>query len=50
MTRKPLGSMGTPTRVVVADRVVFLCCDGCKEALEAEPARYLAVLPAQPSP
>jgi membrane fusion protein, copper/silver efflux system len=50
VTRKALGSMGTPTRLVVADRVVFLCCDGCKDALEAEPARYLAVLPAQPSP
>ena len=50
VTRKALGSMGAPTRVAVAGRVVFLCCGGCKDALEAEPARYLAVLPAQPSP
>lgn len=50
VTRKPLGSMGTPTRVVVADRVVFLCCDGCKETFAAERSRYLAVLPAQPIP
>ncbi len=50
VTRKALGSMGTPTRVVVAGRVIFLCCGGCKDALEAEPVRYLAELPAQPSP
>ena len=35
VTSKPLGSMGTPARVVVAGQVVFLCCDGCEDALEA---------------
>ena len=50
VTRKPLGSMGTPVRVVVADRVVFLCCSGCQEALEANPARYLAEFDAKPTP
>lgn len=50
VTRKALGSMGPPVRVVVANRVVFLCCSGCQNALEANPARYLAVLDAKPGP
>ncbi len=50
VTRKALGSMGAPTRVTVAGRVVFLCCGGCKSAIEAEPARYLQILPTYPSP
>jgi hypothetical protein len=45
VTNKPLGSMGTPPRVVIAGRVVFLCCDGCEDALHREPAKYLAKLP-----
>jgi hypothetical protein len=50
VTKKALGSMGTPLRVVVAGRVVFLCCEGCKSTIESEPARYLANLPAAPGP
>ncbi len=41
-----LGSMGTPPRLVVSGRVVFLCCGGCRSKLLADPARYLAKLPA----
>jgi hypothetical protein len=41
-----LGSMGTPPRVVVSGRVVFLCCGGCRSKLLADPATYLAKLPA----
>jgi hypothetical protein len=48
VTTKPLGSMGTPTRVVVSGRVVFLCCDGCEDALKQEPAKYVAKLPVAP--
>jgi hypothetical protein len=44
VTKKRLGSMGTPRRLVVAGRVVFLCCDGCEDALTREPAKYLAKL------
>ena len=44
MTDKPLGSMGTPARVVVSGQVVFLCCDGCEGALKRDPAKYLAKL------
>jgi hypothetical protein len=50
VTGKRLGSMGTPARVLAADRVVFLCCSGCEDAFAAEPARYLAVLAVQPKP
>jgi hypothetical protein len=50
VTGKRLGSMGTPTRVLAADRVFFLCCSGCQNAFAAEPARYIAVLAVQPKP
>ncbi len=45
VTEKPLGSMGKPERAVAGGRVVFLCCDGCKGALERDPEKYLAKLP-----
>jgi membrane fusion protein, copper/silver efflux system len=44
VTNKPLGSMGTPVRIVVSGQVVFLCCDGCEGAIKREPAKYLAKL------
>ena len=50
VTRKALGSMGTPARVVVSSRVVFLCCAGCEDAIKSDPAKYLAELPAQERP
>ncbi len=45
VTNKPLGSMGTPARVVVSGQVIFLCCDGCEGAIKRDPAKYLANLP-----
>jgi hypothetical protein len=45
VTNKPLGSMGTPARIVVSGQVVFLCCDGCEGALKRDPAKYLTKLP-----
>ncbi|MFO0915904.1 MAG: efflux RND transporter periplasmic adaptor subunit [Pirellulales bacterium] len=39
-----LGSMGTPMKVDVKGRPVFICCDGCRESLLAEPDKYLAKL------
>lgn len=42
---EPLGSMGTPFRVVIEGRTVFLCCEGCAAALRKNPAKYLAKLP-----
>lgn len=40
----PLGSMGTPIKVDVNGRPVFICCEGCREDLLAEPAKYIAKL------
>ncbi len=40
----PLGSMGTPIKVDVDGRPVFICCEGCREDLLAEPAEYIAKL------
>ena len=36
--------MGTPIKVDVNGRPVFICCEGCRESLLAEPAKYLAKL------
>ncbi len=39
-----LGSMGDPVEMVVAGRLVKLCCGGCKDKLSAEPSKYLQVI------
>ncbi|MGO8749260.1 MAG: hypothetical protein ACLQNE_25145 [Thermoguttaceae bacterium] len=41
---QPLGSMGEPVKVVVKERTIFLCCDGCTKKLLADPDKYLAKL------
>ena len=41
---EPLGGMGTPIKVVVGDRPIFLCCKGCIKKLKAEPAKYVAMV------
>ncbi len=41
----PLGSMGTPIKIDVKGRKVFICCEGCREDLLKNPVKYLAVLP-----
>jgi hypothetical protein len=43
---EPLGSMGTPIKVNVKGRDVFLCCEGCREAVLKDPDKYLAKLDA----
>jgi Cu(I)/Ag(I) efflux system membrane fusion protein len=45
VTDQPLGSMGTPFRLVVEGRTVFLCCEGCAPALKKNAAKFLAKLP-----
>ncbi len=42
-----LGSMGTPVKVMLGDRAVFLCCEGCRGAVEGNPEKYLAMLDAK---
>jgi len=41
---QPLGSMGAPVKVTVKDRDVFLCCEGCRGSIVADPDKYLAKL------
>jgi hypothetical protein len=45
VTGLALGSMGKPERVEFSERVVFLCCGGCRSKLLADPAKYLSRLP-----
>jgi len=44
VTDMPLGSMGGPIKVLVEGRPVFICCEGCRESLLAEPNKYLTKL------
>lgn len=44
VTKLALGSMGTPPKVEVDGRTVFLCCLGCEEKLRKDPDKYLAKL------
>lgn len=39
-----LGSMGTPIKVMVGDKPIYLCCKGCVKKIQAEPAKYLALV------
>jgi hypothetical protein len=39
---EPLGSMGTPVKVMVKDQPVFLCCKNCVKKALAAPDRTLA--------
>ncbi len=41
-----LGEMGPPIKVTVKGRDVFLCCEGCRGKIEANPDEYLAKLDA----
>ncbi|MBX3436993.1 MAG: efflux RND transporter periplasmic adaptor subunit, partial [Planctomycetaceae bacterium] len=36
----PLGSMGTPPKVHLDGKVVFICCEGCRERLVSQPEKY----------
>lgn len=46
---KPLDSMGRSIRMTVEGRDVYVCCQGCVNALKRDPAKYLARLP-DPAP
>ena len=39
-----LGSMGPPRKVDVNGTSVFICCEGCRQTLLADPEKYLAKL------
>ena len=36
--------MGAPFKTTVKGQTVFLCCDGCEEAIKKDPDKYLAKL------
>jgi|EndMetStandDraft_5_1072996.scaffolds.fasta_scaffold89081_2 YHS domain-containing protein len=46
VANEPLGSMGTPVKVTVKGKDVFLCCEHCREAVLKDPDKYLAKLDA----
>ena len=41
---EPLGSMGALVKVMVKEKAVFLCCEGCRKTLLKNPDKYLAML------
>ena len=41
---EPLGSMGTPIKVTVEGRDVFVCCAGCEDELKKNFDEYVAKL------
>ncbi|MEZ5940241.1 MAG: efflux RND transporter periplasmic adaptor subunit [Planctomycetaceae bacterium] len=45
-----LGTMGTPIKVDMDGHPVFICCEGCRDALLQSPEKYLAVLSAPRRP
>lgn len=46
VSKEDLGGMGEPVNVVVAGRLVRLCCNGCKKDLLKDPIKYIAVVEA----
>lgn len=37
-----LGSMGTPRKLTVEGREVFICCESCEDELRSDPEKYFA--------
>jgi membrane fusion protein, copper/silver efflux system len=46
VTMMVLGSMGKPEKVRVNGKVIFICCEGCRKRLLANPDEYLRKLTA----
>ena len=44
VTEMPLGSMGAPPKVDVNGQTIFICCNGCRKSLLADPQKYLDIL------
>jgi hypothetical protein len=44
VTGQKLGSMGRPIPVSANGETIYVCCQGCVEAVQAEPAKYLAIV------
>lgn len=41
---EPLGSMGTPIKMTVEGRELFICCAGCDSAVRNNPEKYFKKL------
>jgi hypothetical protein len=39
-----LGSMGKPFKITVEETDFLLCCEGCRDAIEEDPQKYIAML------
>lgn len=46
VSKEHLGGMGDPVDVVVAGRLVRLCCNGCKKDLFKDPLKFIATIDA----
>ncbi len=46
VSEEPLTAMGEPVNLVYNNRLVRLCCNGCKKGFKKDPATYLATLDA----
>lgn len=46
VSKEQLGGMGDPVDVVVAGRLVRLCCGGCKKDLFKDPLKFIATIDA----
>jgi hypothetical protein len=46
VSKEDLGGMGDPVDVVVAGRLVRLCCNGCKKDLFKDPLKFIAAVDA----
>lgn len=46
VSKEPLGGMGGPIDMVIGNRLVRLCCDGCAEKLRRDPLTFLAAVAA----
>ncbi len=44
VTGDTLGSDGTPIKVQIGGRDVFVCCEGCIADLQKDPGKYLTAL------
>ena len=42
VTAEPLGSMGTPLKLIVNEQPVFVCCKGCEKKAKSNPDKTLA--------
>ncbi len=42
VTKEMLGTMGTPLKVDVKGKSIWICCEGCREELLANADKYIA--------